>query len=136
MEKLRIEHIAIYLTHGVEFIDKFVSFGFGEYRELNIHTMCNCLGGGKLILKPLSQLESIAKEQFIKFRNNEDHDAEIIDLFCFENIQTDDLLGVDYNKLPYECIVYMAKHHYDFQDLISKGLAIDINTLNNRQSAV
>lgn len=34
--------------------------------------------------------------------------------------------------LPYECVEYMFQNYYDFFGLIEKGLAIDINTLNEK----
>lgn len=82
------------------------------------------------ILKPLKDLQRLIESEFYKWHEDKKADEEIINLFCDENVNFDDITEVDVNKLPYECILYMAKNHYDFQDLISKGLAIDINTLN------
>lgn len=37
---------------------------------------------------------------------------------------------IHYGSLSYTTIQYLSKNHYDFQNLIMKGLAVDINTID------
>jgi hypothetical protein len=84
----------------------------------------------KPILRPLSELDKLIEVNF-EMLNSGLHDVELIDLFCYENTNTDEpLVDLDLNKLPYECIEYMFRNHYDFFGLIPAELAIDINTIN------
>jgi hypothetical protein len=85
----------------------------------------------KPILRPLSDLTKEIDLNFEMLNSGLRNDVEIIDLFCYENINTDEpLVDLDLNKLPYECVEYMFRNHYDFFGLIEAGLAIDINTIN------
>lgn len=42
----------------------------------------------------------------------------------------DMLRGIDKGHFSYKDYLFFCEHHIDFQNLIEKGLAIDINTLN------
>lgn len=51
--------------------------------------------------------------------------------------EAEDLIGriikghtVHYGSLSYTTIQYLSKNHYDFQNLIMKGLAVDINIID------
>ena len=39
------------------------------------------------------------------------------------------LMLIEHKTLEYECMIDLLKNHYDVFGLITKGLAIDINTL-------
>lgn len=82
------------------------------------------------ILKPISDLERLIQNEFSKLDdfNASDYTSEIIELFCFENIGfEEELSAYDLSKLPYECVEFMFKNHYDFFGLIDKGLAVSIH---------
>ena len=70
-------------------------------------------------------------EEFEKYdgkRNGKAND-EIINLFCEENGVDAIIENIELKSLPYECIEFMFRNHYDFFGLIEKGLAISYNTL-------
>lgn len=81
----------------------------------------------KPVLRKLDDLNYKILFEFEKYdKGGNDVDKEIIDLFCFENIGTDEFCSLEnIEKLPHECLVYMFKHHYDVFGLIHKDLAID-----------
>lgn len=80
----------------------------------------------KPILRPLSDLTKeieVNGEKFVPLdildkRNN---------IGLIEILEDSDLI----NTLPYFCIEFLNKWHFDVHNLIHRGLAIDINTLNN-----
>ena len=84
------------------------------------------------ILKPISDLEILIENEFSKLDdfNGSEYTSEIIELFCFENIGfEEDLSTYDLSKLPYECVEFMFKNHYDFFGLIKQGLAISVHDI-------
>lgn len=134
--ELEVKYLAPYLPYGL--------MGITERNtifELNIYSSM----GGKIekrdisgflnnnirpILLPLSDLDSSLKTNF-EMLNSGLHDEEMVNLFCFENIGTDEnLVDLDITKLPYECVEYMFRNHYDVFGLIEKGLAVDNKKVN------
>lgn len=84
----------------------------------------------KPILKPISDLEKLIENEFSKLDDFKglEYTSEIIELFCFENIGFEEELSVyNLNKLPYECVEFMFRNHYDFFGLINQKLAISIH---------
>jgi len=74
----------------------------------------------KPILRPLSDLT--------KEIENYNLDLSIREVNKLENlIKTNDTQ--QYQNLEYSTILFLCANHYDFQNLIPKGLAIDINAL-------
>jgi len=95
-----------------------VNFGCGN---------ANWLTDIKPMLKPIYALDSILLYVFIYCQEGDKEYEELIDLFDFENIHTEELLcNLDLSKLPYNCIEYMFKNHYDVFGLIEAGLAVKI----------
>ena len=82
----------------------------------------------KPLLHPLSKLDLYLHDQFFKYTENfAVYDNEVVDLFCVENTLTsDDLTELNLSKLPYECVEYMFRNHYDVFGLIEAGLAEEI----------
>lgn len=80
----------------------------------------------KLILKPISDLSLLVIEEFEKYdgKRNGKANEEIINLFCEENGVDEIIENIELKSLPYECIEFMFKNHYDFFGLIERGLAI------------
>ena len=80
----------------------------------------------KIILKPISDLSLLVVEEFEKYdgKKNGKANDEIITLFCEENGVDENIENIELKSLPYECIEFMFKNHYDFFGLIEKGLAI------------
>ena len=80
----------------------------------------------KLILKPISDLSLLVIEEFEKYdgKRNGKANEEIINLFCEENGVDEIIENIELKSLPYECIDFMFRNHYDFFGLIEKGLAI------------
>lgn len=137
--ELQLEHLTPYLPYKLQFlmesepeskepnidelksIDvrlKMVNFGWGNAKNLTEI---------KPMLKSISKLDDILADEFSNYREGMKHDENLIDLFSFENIHTEELLnGLDLNKLPYNCIEYLFKNHYDFFGLIENGLATEV----------
>jgi hypothetical protein len=140
MKQLEIKNLAPYLPYGLRIkwnknIYEMISLRSNERCQL-VDKFSDEVYGVKLlhiktILRPISELDNLIKKEFEKYDRVKECDMEIINLFCYENTNTDEpLVDLDLNKLPYECIEYMFRNHYDFFGLVSVGLAIDINTLN------
>ena len=81
------------------------------------------------ILKPISDLSLLVIEEFEKYdgKRNGKANEEIINLFCEENGVDEIIEKIDLKSLPYECVEFMFKNHYDFFGLIEKGLAISVH---------
>ena len=123
--KLELRHLAPYLPYSVKIEHPTIMNGKRKISELYSikefhieiqHRMYVEISQCKLILKPISDLSLLVVEEFEKYDGKRNGVDEII-----ENIEL--------KSLPYECIEFMFKNHYDFFRLIEKGLAIDINTL-------
>jgi hypothetical protein len=83
----------------------------------------------KPILKPVSDLSLLVVEEFEKYdgKRNGKANEEIINLFCEENGVDEIIENIELKSLPYECVEFMFKNHYDFFGLIEKGLAVSIH---------
>ena len=83
----------------------------------------------KPILKPISDLSLLVIEEFEKYdgKRNGKANEEIINLFCEENGVDEIIENIVLSSLPYECIEFMFRNHYDFFGLISEGLAVSIH---------
>jgi hypothetical protein len=124
--KLELKHLAPYLPYQVLVGDGRAPFELTEYNFTNVYPYIT-----SLYLRPISCLTKEIDLNFEMLNSGLHNDVEIIDLFCYENINTDEpLVDLDLNKLPHECVEYMFRNHYDFFGLIEAGLAIDINTIN------
>lgn len=139
---LKIKHLMPYLAYKLKFLDLKCepddNISIMEALDVNGAISDNCgnidikLNEIKPILSPISDLEKLIKTEFDKLDElrMSNYTSEIIDLFCYENTGTDENISeINLEKLPYECVEYMFKYHYDFFGLIEKGLAIDKNTL-------
>lgn len=73
----------------------------------------------KPILRPLSDITNEHLQELFR----KDEVAKIKKLISQRDWQ-------QYQDLDYSTILFFCVNHYDFQGLIDKGLAIDINTLN------
>lgn len=140
---LEIKHLAPYLQYNIKV--KFSNFdtiynllSIGVKNDFEIisenKNYFNNVGieGLKPILIPIKDLDKLIYEEFSKlddFKISE-YTSEIIELFCFENTGFEEELElVNLQKLPYECIDFMFKNHYDVFGLIEKGLAISIHDI-------
>ena len=136
--KLELKHLSGYLPYKLimEILDFPLSKVLGKhYRILELdcgHDFHFYFSQNRVrpILTPISDLEKIIENEFSKlddFKSSE-YSSEVIELFCFENIGFEEELSTyDLSKLPYECVEFMFKNHYDFFGLIEKGLAISIH---------
>lgn len=142
MEKLDITHLAPYLPYGlrVKYKEGF-HYGICEISGLDLLGV-KILGidiwvlfkNLKPILRPISDLGALIRLEFGKLDFYPSYESEIIDLFRPVNTDfNDDFVDLDLKKLPYECVEYMFKNHYDFFGLIDKGLATSINDFNKKK---
>ena len=113
--KLEIKHIAPYLPYNLNNTVSIADW-FKGY---------NC----KPILRPISDLSLLVIEEFEKYdgKRNGKANEEIINLFCEENGVDEILENIELKSLPYECIEYMFRNHYDVFGLIEQGLAVSIH---------
>ena len=138
--KLELKHLAPYLPYSVKIEHPTLMYGKRKISELDSikefhieiqHRLYVEISQCKLILKPISDLSILVKEEFEKYDGLRSGKAneEIINLFCEENGVDELIENIDLKSLPYECVDFMFRNHYDFFGLIKLGLAIDINTL-------
>jgi hypothetical protein len=81
----------------------------------------------KIILKPISDLDKLVRNEFEKYDAKQKHNEEIINLFCEENGVDEIIENIILSSLPYECVEFMFRNHYDFFGLIEKGLAVSVH---------
>jgi len=130
--KLEFKQIAPYLTYGLGILDLASSkkYTLHAYKENYSRT------DGKMyikelfeeykykpILRPLNDLMKDIKNGYANFGDKDN--ATLIYLAQSNDTQS-------YQNLEYSTILFLCKNHYDFQLLIEKGLAIDINSLKNQ----
>ncbi len=128
--KLELKHISPYLPYGLN----------GEFKLSEVINPCkneiktkvltdeNCgffCRYCKPILHPLSDYRDINSLQM------SDLNFDLTDQISISDLANK---KIGYWQLPYATILLMSEAHIDFQDLISQGLAIDINTLPEFQS--
>lgn len=117
--KLEFKKIAPYLPYNLNIIGQDENIRVLNYSDIKDLSDNGNLYGITPILKPLSDLGELIKKEFQKEEGT--RDPEIINLFSFENTGFDNYFDFcNLDKLPYECIVYIFKNHYDFFNLIEK----------------
>ena len=123
-EKLELKHIAPYLPYGL------VVTNLNEKIELsvrNIDFMLLPSQDFKPMLKPLSDLtEKEANFMWFEIISTDN------DCFNQDDFYESVVLG-SVQFLPIMVYEYLLSKHFDVFGLIDKGLAININTLNNKQ---
>lgn len=127
--KITLEELAPYLPYGLKVVC--YTEGYPEEVCTMITLSHNVLVGKsqddgaseiydfedvKPILRPLSDLD---KGMF-------DEEAEYLIARIIKGHT------IHYGSLSYTTIQYLSKNHYDFQNLIMKGLAVDINTIEKQ----
>ena len=129
--KLELKHLAPYQEHKVKLLvdgrkyniaylsTKRIAFidiqGYGDVEKMKWE-----YASGKVqpILKPLDDLDKEIESMKIDFGSPEHNKLKY--LVLSKDTQS-------YQNLKYSTILYLSENHYDFQFLIEKGLAYDIN---------
>ncbi len=135
--KLELKHLAPYLPYGLLVLDELKQ----TQKIIGLKNETYFIENGSLyayadiqncnpILKPISDLDKLIRNEFEKYHDRQEYDKEVIDLFCIENGVDEIIENIVISSLPYECVEYMFKNHYDVFDLISQGLAISIHEVN------
>jgi hypothetical protein len=130
---LQTVFLAPYLPFKLKFITTngyiYEMEGVSCFDEVYCSTGNFKLSSIKPILKPISDLSLLVIEEFEKYDGirNGKVNQEIINLFCEENGVDEIIENIELKSLPYECIEFMFKNHYDFFGLIDKGLAVSIH---------
>ena len=130
MKKLKLEHLAPYLPYKLKYqlkgnypVIKGVENIIEDIREINPFdfTLKKVLDWEtcKPILRPLSDL---TKEMF-EGKFNELYIVQFYTIIQYPNI-------INLNELNYFVIQKLFEWHFDCFNLISKGLAIDVNSLS------
>ena len=134
--KLELKHLAPYLPYELKLVARNVVSDtpkriYSKLTSMNIMSLVENDTLYKPILKPISDLSLLVIEEFEKYdgKRNGKANEEIINLFCQENGVDEIIENIELKSLPYECIEFMFKNHYDFFDLISQGLAISIHVV-------
>jgi hypothetical protein len=133
--KLELKHLAPYLPFKIKVLDRKVKI-MNSYSGHSVN-WCSLEYAIKMqfkpILRPISDLSILIIEEFEKYdgKRNGKANEEIINLFCEENGVDENIENMELKSLPYECVEFMFKNHYDFFGLIEKKLAIDINKINH-----
>ena len=144
MNELTVEHLAPYLPYGLRLlyeetdsVGKVVSSKVGIMKGVHHNTIESnptrvSIGFGdtgyiwmfKPILRPLSDLEKELTINGITFIPEDKlSNSTQMQIICFRLPLVNDLKVYDYQKL--------LSWHFDVFKLIDKGLAVNINTLNN-----
>lgn len=123
--KLELKHLAPYLPYGIQIETVILAYtgnppepSHDEYgsTELTLKNIEQHLKYGfRPILRPLSDLEK--------------HSPELIGEFNLNGLPKKEMDCVA--GCSYEFVIELFKRHFDVFGLIEKGLAIDINTLDN-----
>jgi len=130
MEQITIKELKMYLGTGLQMVS--TAKGKPAYnsvlkRRLKKVEILDCENINLLLflkrkplLKPLSDYKDINGEAMREL------ECDMMYKIYISNIADNYKL---FNDVPYTVIQLMAQNHIDFQDLISRGLAIDINSL-------
>jgi hypothetical protein len=138
MNELTLEHITPYLPYGLYCINEWdkkskvvLNFSFENNTDINETRVSFLLKRQyKLILRPLSELNKpicdlepevtfndwLSSEYGIRYNSNKGYFNYGIE-------------KLDIVHLSYEVVLYLLERHFDINNLIGKGLAIDINTV-------
>lgn len=132
--KLKIEHLAPYLPYklllGLEDTMELEEM-IGLLKDEVLTTEDNYeYSIAKPILRPLSEVKNYFLELWAKGDSDtrDYFDADYLGEFNIDADDTD-FSNIRTHYLPYGVFYLLAKNHFDLFDLISLGLAIDINTL-------
>lgn len=131
MEKLELKHIVGYFPYGLKMISQndFVS---PLIRELRVDGFQFMIDTRKPILRPLSDLKKIASEIDLEFREDLNNDNyKYLGIVNYSHAFSLDGKQVGVLAMPYFFIEKLLENHFDIHGLIEKGLAIDINTIDN-----
>ena len=132
--KLELKHLAPYLPYGLQMkLNSRVVWRPNHKEKATLkgadatlttallddiqEKVYDSLGKFQPILRPLSEL------------NREEISLTLDEHYHLDRIKLGDTQH--YGSLCYVTIIYLAKNHFDFQNLIKKGLAIDINSLKS-----
>lgn len=132
--KLTIEHLAPYLPFGLK-VD------VGQYSEKNVELTLGLLQGYNIeSIKPnLRPLSDLTKE----IEHNGETFVPVVRVCAFgvvtKIINDSDVEKLKYfisdwenkKKMPQWCYELFTSWHFDMDNLIEKGLAIDLNTIDN-----
>lgn len=126
---LEIKHLAPYLPYGLK-AQSVDGFGDNDYVGKNINLTplsIEKIDGVKWkpILHPLSDYSDINSPKMIELNCDLHNQIEIYNL---SNCHC------GYWNCSYQSIKIMCENHIDFQGLIGKGLAIDVNILTDNQN--
>lgn len=144
MEKLTIEHLAPYLPYGLTVLfnnEVYEVRGMDDVELALINIGWVPIENAKPILRPLSDLHLIFNDFVNVMPYGDEYKSHLFldeikhtektDLFIIKSTVCSELIINKSQPLtaPYLAIQVMLKNHFDVFDLISQGLAIDINTI-------
>ena len=134
--KIELKHLAPYLPYGLKGYNSFM--GHDLVRNIDCGNVMNYVWGdtnSKPILRPLSDFtkeiehngEKFVPIQKISFVDGEFYLDEVDDIIYFN-----DTCGLDAYEVTrcYSLIEKLFEWHFDVFGLIEKGLALDMNTLD------
>ena len=134
MIMLPIEKINLYVPYGIHFrvdgkvveLDYIKLSGYCVFKNI----IESNYGHSHIqpILKPIWEADTYIRSQFSRFDNGLASDKEVIDLFCFDSINTDELLcEISLENLTHKSFMWLVKNKYDVFGWIESGEAVDYN---------
>lgn len=129
---LKIEQISAYLPYKLTCLvdDKFKAQLNSVYSDGSC-TFCDLIESDKgfssikPILKSISDADTLIRTEFYRYESNKEFDKNIIDLFCFEFIGTEELLSeIELSNLPYKSMQWLLSNHFDVFGLLDSGDAV------------
>ncbi|MDV3568146.1 hypothetical protein CMU71_14730 [Elizabethkingia anophelis] len=131
MDKLTIQELAPYIPYSVHLMNEYGNcHNTTTHRCISLESM---LTDYKMCLRPISDLTKEIThngETFIPLHR-------ILESYCFNLSEMDEeyilsfkesLIDVD---ISYNTVKMLCEWHFDFQDLIGRGLAINLNEVDN-----
>ena len=120
MEKLEFKHLAPYLPYGLECTNSKESYlQTGEDRTGNLEALS--INYNECVIMGDDVIDFVGLGKWCEAYDD------------YFSIWFDDLANIDKLVLqaPYEIFQFFLSNHYDVFGLIDKGLALNLNTLNN-----
>ena len=143
MEKLELKHLAPYLPYGLKCVgidNKFQTLKLKLENSIKDYTISHLLDFDFYQIKPtLRPLSDLTRELFFTLSGkNKSTNFGVYygfnqkegEYLRFEGYTGRRFFKDQYKNLPYWFMEFLFENHFDIDDLILKGLAIDINTLN------
>jgi hypothetical protein len=122
MEKLELRHVIGYVPYKLMATQIFDGIRLKHEVTLNnVINFCEGNTNAKIVLRPLSELSDISGKYLSECNLDLLDQMELTDL---------SQKRTNFDHIAYDLAVWLFENHFDVFGLIEKGLAVDINALN------